>query len=91
MRRGCIRIVLYCIDPFILRFSQHEPFRSAPGHSNCVGVKTPKRCRQLRVKDLSKVPTWRLEWDSNLRPSGWKALNPTTEPLHPTDSGVHEK
>src|SRR6218665_1063702 len=34
-----------------------------------------KRYRQLRVKDLSKVPTWRLEWDSNLRPSGRKAPN----------------
>ena len=32
-----------------------------------------KRYRQLRVKDLPKVPTWRLEWDSNLRPSGRKA------------------
>src|SRR6218665_1841856 len=25
-----------------------------------------KRYRQLRVKDLTKVPTWWLEWDSNL-------------------------
>src|SRR6218665_72723 len=36
----------------------------------------PKRYRQLRVKDLPKVHTWRLlEWDSNLRPSGRKAPN----------------
>src|SRR6218665_1163992 len=34
-----------------------------------------KRYRQLRVKDLPKVPTWRLEWDSNLRPSGRKTPN----------------
>ena len=34
---------------------------------------TPKRHRQLRVKDLPKVPTWRLERDSNPRPSGRKA------------------
>src|SRR6218665_2497652 len=34
---------------------------------------TPKRHRQLRVKDLLKVPTWRLERDSNPRPSGRKA------------------
>src|SRR6218665_879576 len=27
------------------------------------------------MKDLSKVPTWRLEWDLNLRSSGWKSLN----------------
>src|SRR6218665_688528 len=26
--------------------------------------------RQLQVKDLPKVPTWRLEWESNPRPSG---------------------
>src|SRR6218665_1989241 len=32
-----------------------------------------KRYRQQRVKDLPKVPTWRPEWDSNLRPSGRKA------------------
>jgi len=35
----------------------------------------PKRYRQLQVKDLRKVPTWRLEWDSNLRPFGHKTLN----------------
>ena len=34
---------------------------------------TPKRHRQLRVKDLPKVPTWRLERDYNSRPSGRKA------------------
>jgi len=28
-----ISIVLACIYPFLYRFSQHEPFRSAPGHS----------------------------------------------------------
>ena len=36
---------------------------------------TPKRHRQLRVKDLPKVPTWLLERDSNPRPSGRKATN----------------
>src|SRR6218665_3830618 len=35
----------------------------------------PKRHRQLQVKDLSKVPTWRLERDSNPRPLGRKATN----------------
>ena len=33
---------------------------------------TLKRHRQLRVKDLPKVPTWWLEQDSNRRPSGRK-------------------
>ena len=41
----------------------HEPFRSAPDYS----IDT-ELYRQLQVKDLSKVPTWWLEWDSNLRP-----------------------
>jgi len=36
---------------------------------------TPKRPWQLRVKDLPKVPTWRLERDSNPRPFGRKATN----------------
>src|SRR6218665_661545 len=36
---------------------------------------TPKRHRQLRVKDLPKVPTGRLERDSNPRPFGRKATN----------------
>src|SRR6218665_1469625 len=34
---------------------------------------TPKRHRQLRVKDLPKVPTWPLERDSNPQPFGPKA------------------
>jgi len=65
------RSVLYWIYPFLQHFSRHEPFRSAPDHSNwhCIGVYTPKRYRQLQVKDLPKVPTWQLERDSNLRPS----------------------
>ena len=36
---------------------------------------TPKHHRQLRVKDLPKVPTWRLERDSNPRPFGRKVTN----------------
>ena len=36
---------------------------------------TPKRHRQLQVKDLPKIPTWQLEQDSNLRPFGWKVQN----------------
>src|SRR5688572_11911747 len=35
---------------------------------------------QLRVKDLPRVPTRRLEVDSNPQPSGYKAPN---IPLHP--------
>jgi len=39
---------------------------------------TWKRHRQLWVKDLPKVPTWRLERESNTRPFGWKA---STQPM----------
>ena len=39
---------------------------------------TSKRHRQLQVKDLPKVPTYRLERESNPRPSGWKL---STQPL----------
>src|SRR6218665_3381740 len=34
--------------------------------------------RQLRVKDLPKVPTWQLEVESNQRPSAPKALTIST-------------
>src|SRR6218665_3038470 len=34
---------------------------------------SPNLHRQLRVKDLPKVPTWRVERNSNPRPSGRKA------------------
>ena len=34
---------------------------------------TRRSDRQLRVKDLPKVPTWRLERDSNPRPFGRRA------------------
>ena len=67
-------IVLYCIvlhlSISIALPSSHS--RSAPDHSNwcCVGVYTPQR-----YKNLPKVPScmWRLERDSNTRPSAWKA------------------
>src|SRR6218665_2611187 len=44
---------------------------------------TPKRHRQLRVKDLSKAPTRRLERDSTLRTKGDESTN---EPPRPTIS-----
>jgi len=46
-------------------------------HRYCARVSSH---RQLRVKDLPKVATWRLERDSNKRPSSWKA--PTLPMLH---------
>ena len=58
--------------------------RSAPKITLILcGNFTPKRHRQLRVKDLPKVPTWRLEWDSNPRPSGY-GIDSTNAPPRPT-------
>src|SRR6218665_3984097 len=51
-------------------------------HGYYVEVNMSKRYRQLRVKDFPKVPTWWLEWDSNLQPSICKAINlPLSHPL----------
>src|SRR6218665_530652 len=47
----------------------------------CIGVYTPKRCRQLQVKDLPKVLTWRIKRDLNPRPSGREA---STLPMRST-------
>src|SRR6218665_2416195 len=44
----------------------HYYSRSAPDKARILCRSfTPKRHRQLQVKDLPKVPMWRLEWDSN--------------------------
>ena len=50
--------------------------RSRLPHWYCVGVTTPKRYRQLWVKDLSKVPTRQLEWgsDAGQRTYHWASL-----------------
>src|SRR6218665_931094 len=45
--------------------------RSAPNYStDTVSEFHAEAHRQLQVKDLPKVPTWRLERESNPRPSG---------------------
>jgi len=38
-------------------------------------IDTVLEVREIRVKDLPKVPTWWLELNLNLRPSRCKALN----------------
>ena len=44
--------------------------RGAPDYStDTVSEFHAEGHRQLQVKDLPKVPTWRLEWESNPRPS----------------------
>jgi len=45
---------------------QKLPTRSRLQHWYCVRVNMTKRYTQLWVKDLLKVPTWRLERDLNL-------------------------
>ena len=52
-------------DHFYSPSSSSLLLRSAPDTARSF---TPKRHRQLFVKDLPKVPTWRLEWESNPRP-----------------------
>jgi len=50
------------------------PLRGAPDYStDTVSEFHAEAHRQLHVKDLPKVLTWRLKRESNLRPSGWKS------------------
>src|SRR6218665_3512848 len=59
-------------DHFYSASSSPLLLRSAPDTARILCRNfTPKRHRQLR--DLPNVPTWRLERDSNPRPSGLKA------------------
>src|SRR6218665_1415985 len=47
------------------------PLRGAPDYStDTVSEFHAEAHRQLKVKDLPKVPTWRPERESNARPSG---------------------
>ena len=66
-------------DHFYSASSSPLLLRSAPHTARILCLSfTPKRHRQLWVKDLPKVPTWRLERESNPRPSGWKL---STQPM----------
>ena len=66
-------------DHFYSASSNPLLLRSAPDTARILCRSfTPKRHRQLWVKDLPKVPTWRLERESNPRPSGWKL---STQPM----------
>jgi len=57
------------IDSFILDISiaplqvHYTKRHSWLQHWYCVGVNKLKHYRQPWLKDLPKVPTWRLEWD----------------------------
>jgi len=67
-------------DYFYSASSSPQLLRGAPNTARILCWNfTPKRHRQLWVKDLPKVPTWRLEWESNPWPFRRKA---STLPKH---------
>src|SRR6218665_3409215 len=81
-------VVMHCVrDTYFIRSFMHSGyFYSAPssllllsGAPSTTRILcwsfTPKHNRQLRVTDLPKAPTCRLERDSNPRPFGRKAPN----------------
>ena len=57
--------------------------RGAPDYAIDTMSNTPKRYRQLRVKDLPKVPPWWLEWDSKPATLLTHGTEPTIEPSRP--------
>ena len=69
--RDCIVLYLSISIALLTAWAFQKCARSQ--HWYCVRVNTPKRYRQLQVKDLPKVLTWWLERDSNPRPSSRKA------------------
>jgi len=69
------------IAPFLVNYYSDQR-HSWLQHWYCVGVNMPKHYWRLWVKDLPKVPTWRLEWDSNLQPTERKAPNLPALTLH---------
>ena len=80
---------LYCFIPsdcFYSASSSSLLLRGAPDTARILCRNfTLKRHRQLWVKDLPKVPTWRLERESNPWPIGRKASTlpmPHTRPKH---------
>src|SRR6218665_2060543 len=57
------------------RVKVHYYLEALPTQHECCRSYMSKCHRQLRMKDLSKVPMWWPEWDSNPRPFGRKAMN----------------
>src|SRR6218665_1212516 len=78
-----LNLGLFCFPPFFIHSgyfyassSSSLSLKGAPYTARIMGRSfTPKRHRQLRVKVLPKVPTWRLQGDSNPRPFGRNATN----------------
>ena len=59
----CIVLYLFIYIALLIARAFHK--RSRLQHCYYVGVNTPKRYRQLRVRDFPKVSTWRLQWESH--------------------------
>ena len=72
--RYCMFILFIYSGHFYSAPSSHLLLRGAPDYStDTVSEFHAEAHRQLHVKDLSKVPMWRPERESNPRPSGWKS------------------
>ena len=68
-----MHVLGYLVHSFIFYSGSSSPplLTSAPDTARILCQSfTPKRHRRLRMKDLPKVPMWRLERDSNPRPFG---------------------
>src|SRR6218665_273445 len=74
-------IFQFLLSSFIHSFIHYGHFYSAPSgplllrgtpdySTDTVSEFHAEAHRQLQVQDLPKVPMWRLEWESNPRPSG---------------------
>ena len=74
---SCCRFQLFIYSGYFYSASSSPLlFRGAPNSARILYRSfTPKRHRQLWVKDLYKVSTWRLKRDSNPRPFGRKTSN----------------
>src|SRR6218665_249662 len=80
-----LRVLMYCIVSYCIVFihlcsaslsiSHPEALRGSAGYSMMLLLELTRRSMQF---------TWRVELDSNLRPSGLKAPKSTTEPPRPT-------
>src|SRR6218665_3724235 len=77
----CFTVYMYALITFIHSFIHSGHFYSAPSSplrlrgapdysTDTVSEFHAEAHRQLQVKDLPKVLTWRLERESNPRPSG---------------------
>src|SRR6218665_1446693 len=86
-------ICKFCENTFIHSFHFSSPLlpRSALDTARTLSWSfTPKRHRQLRVKDLPKVPTWWPQRDSNPRPFCRKGFDSTNAPARPTIGGIYK-